>query len=786
MKKLSIFTAILLNNLLFACGFYPYGEDVRFHFLNPDSFGFQNYNMFYYSSASFGDTYFYGENKNSDGKNEEIWRKYCKNKVSAEDIHEVLMHFNINQINSDNSNSFIKYLFLTKDFEAINYLKFAKSCEFFNTWVDDPWERNEKTVIVNRENIINKAILFSENVKSLELRKRYSFLAIRMMFYNNDFKGINRLYNQNYAVEKQDGIIDVWALYFKAIAEQDPALSNIYFAKVFAECPEKRFVSWQYFKSKIPKQEVLKKTKNKAEKSNVLMVYGLYNSGKDLENLKQIYINNPSSEGLSFLLSREINKLEDWVFTPYYTLFDPSMISPYYSDKKIDESESVKTVLQRSESDRKYASEVLQFINSVDLSKVKNPDFWRFAKAELLFMSRKYDESLAQISQLEKSVSGNSKMLENIEQIKALNLLATQKKDGAFISESVKNIILKYKNNRRFVFACGRELEYLGNTDDAAILYASFDKPYSENDYQNFNYVYYKSLKNKKLTYEDYFTDAFNYIDAIYSPEQVSDFIKKAQSLESKTDEFSRYFKLNKSSIQSFYDLLATKYLRQNKLDFALYNFKKLGADFYENQYSAWERNSRNSYFGSVYFDQNPFYQLKYTPDFISEKEAFKLNKISITEKLIEYISKAENPNEKDRDYYYFLVANSYYNMSQFGNVWMMKRYFKGSRNFSVREDDEEFNASKLAAKYYEKAFQYAKTDKFKALCLRMMGRCENNRLDYLYEQNEQYFYKDSLYTEKRLAKNKYYQKLMKEYPKDYENLMSNCDFFESYFKARR
>ncbi|MCS3870962.1 hypothetical protein J3D55_003878 [Chryseobacterium ginsenosidimutans] len=91
MQKLVIFIAILLSNFLLACGFYPYGEDVRFHFFNPDYFSYQKYNSFYYSSLSFGDQSYYDGTKVFDSQNEELWRKYCNNKVSVEDITEVSM-----------------------------------------------------------------------------------------------------------------------------------------------------------------------------------------------------------------------------------------------------------------------------------------------------------------------------------------------------------------------------------------------------------------------------------------------------------------------------------------------------------------------------------------------------------------------------------------------------------------------------------------------------------------------------------------------------------------------
>lgn len=117
----------------------------------------------------------------------------------------------------------------------------------------------------------------------------------------------------------------------------------------------------------------------------------------------------------------------------------------------------------------------------------------------------------------------------------------------------------------------------------------------------------------------------------------------------------------------------------------------------------------------------------------------------------------------------------------------MMKRYsLSSSGNFSVREDNEEFNTAGLARFYYGKALENAKTEKFKALCLRMQGRCENYRLDYHQEEAIDYFYPEEGYEEARLQKNKYYQDLAGSYGDQYADMMSGCDSFASYFKARR
>lgn len=781
MKKLAVFTAILLSNIIWACGFYPYGESVRFSFLNPDNFPYRNYASFYYSSLSFSQSDISGP---SGQDNEKLWNQYCKGNIDLDDINRVLEEYSYSDIKPDIQNTFLTYLYNQKDTEAIAYLKFAKNCEYFNTWQDDPWERNESTVIVKRNNLLHKAVSLIERAVHKDIKKRYAFLALRLAFYQKDFHTVNTVYDRYFNVKKTENIVDIWALYFKAIAEKNKALANLYFAKVFAKCPEKRFVSWQYFSSKIPQTEVLKYAENSSERAAVLLLYGIYNPERNLENLKKMYAEDKGSEGLGFLLLREMGKLEDWIFTPYYTLFDPSTRELSYWGGDVSENKSVQQVMERSETDRIYARKVLDFINTVDFSEVKTPEVWKFAKAELLWMTRNYSGSIDQITGLKKILPSASPIHKDLDKLKVLNIFAAQKHGNAVIPEITKETIIKNKTDQPFIFALGRELEYLGNTDDAALLYVCLEGSNREG-----SSIFYKSVKNRNKTYGDFFSDYFEYFDAVYTPEQLKSFISKIQRLKTDGDPFYRnYHQLKSAQINMLYDLLGTKYIRENQLEPALEIFSKLGEGYFDAQYNVWQREDKEYYTraGKVFY-KNPFYHLRYTPDFMEEKDKIKLSKITITQKLIEYIAKADDPKEKDRDYYYFLVANCYYNMTQYGNAWMMKRYaLSSSGNFSIRDDNEEFNAVNKANFYYGKALANAKTQKFRALCLRMQGRCENYRLDYEKDKNIDYLIHSDSYEEDRLQKNRYYKDLGNKYKDQYSDLMSGCDFFASYFKARR
>jgi len=768
MKNFLLFILILASKISYACGYYPYGEDTRISLFNPAIFGYSTYSNFYYSADLFSSNGDYTP-KEFVLPNTKLWFDYCRGNVDIPSIDIAVYQLRETDIDEHSQNDMIQYLYRQKDSDAINYLRFAKNCEFFNSWQEDPWERNTNFAMPKRTELMNRAIEFADKVKNKELKKRYTFLAIRLAWYNHHFDKIQSLFTSVFEKTRNKDILYYWSLYFKSFTETDRAQANFELAQVFANAVDKRFVCHQHYNSKASVDQTLRFTQTNSEKANVYLLYGIEKPDKTLLHLQKIYALNPASDGLSFLLLREINKIEDYVLTPYCTLFQPSLSYDYWGDKG---NTSTLQALKRSERDRLYAKEVLQFVNSVNMCKVENPFFWQCCKAYLQFITRDFNACLKLVNQLEKSTSDKT-LLNQLQIIKALALTASQANGSAIIQAEIQPTIIANQKNRQFIFAIGKELEYLGNTTDATILYAKLDNSSNEN-----SSVFWKTIKNRKHTYNDYFVDYFDYADAVYTPEQIQFLIDDIQKNKDKKDSFVVFkYEAVKEEIPRLFDLLGTKYIRQNKIVNASATFRKIENRYWSRTYTAWDDNNN-------IFDQNPFYHLKYTPKFISPKDTIRLNKYTITKQLIAYLHKAENKNEKDRDYYYFLVANAYYNMGREGNVSMMRRINGWSGSYlSVIEDETEFRQSNLAKKYYLHAKQHAKTDKFKALCLRMIIRCEKNKLKYRYLEEDNYHGCDY---DSLLATNQFQRELKLKYYDYYDDLVSNCDNFEAYFEARR
>ncbi len=773
MRIFLLFILILVSKFLSACGFYPYGEDIRISLFNPSAFDFYQYSEFNYSS----NTFFNNSNKYPSSyiePNTKLWFDYCRGNVDISSVQSAVYELTKVEINEYSQNAMIKYFYLQKDHDALNYLRFAKNCEFFNSWQDDPWERQTYFDLPKRTYLMNKAINLSAKVQNQDLKKRYTFLAIRLAWYNHHYDKVKSFFASTFEKTTKKDILYYWSLYFKSLTEKDSAQANFELAQVFSNALDKRFVCYQHYNKDVSVTSTLQFAKTKEEKANVYLLNGIGRFDKTLPYLQKIYELNPASDGLSFLLLREINKIEDFVFTPYYTLFQPSILYDYWGKK--NEDNSVQQTLNRAEHDRIYAQEVLQFINAVNLNKVDNPFFWQICKAYLQFITRRYNSSLDLISKLEKA-SPNKAMAKQLQIIKALVLTAKQKKGNAIIPTKIQSILFANQKNGQFIFAIGKELENLGNTTDAALLYSKLTKIEYEGNFEYIkNYVYWKTSKKRGKNCFNYYTDYYDCLDAVYTPEQTQILIENINENKNKKDTFSVFkYEIFKEQVQELYDLLGTKFIRQNKLTQALFAFEKAGSKYWNRAYTMWESNTNT-------LEQNPFYALQYTPQFIETEDTIRLNKYTITKQLIKYLHKAEDKKEKNRDYYYFLVANAYFNMGHEGNAYIMRRISGWSANqLSDIEDEAEFRQSNLAKHYYLLAKKYARKEKFQALCLRMVIRCEKHKIEYMHIGNR----RDNKYMS-LLDSDKYYLDLKANYPDYFDDLVSSCDYFKAYFEARR
>jgi hypothetical protein len=741
------------------------GDDIRFTLLKPGIFNYPDFMAFSYSADLFYNPS--GNNdfstlKDSADVNIQLWRKRCRYVPSYKDTYEAVYVLADLGTKSARQNSFIRCLYDSNDKEAIEYLVFAKKCGPYNSVIEDPWERKEHANVPQRGKLMHRALELAGSAADKDIQMRYAFLAIRLAYYNDDPDMIKTTYSQYFASRKSKNIVDYWSMYFLAFTEKDSVRRNFYASQVFSFAPDKRVRIFPFYNKSIPVGKTLDYAGSPDEKIAVWMLAGFRTTGRNLEVLKTLYSLKPDLPALSFLLLREVNKLEDWIYTPYYTSFSPSLESWGYWDKSYP--------ADRIQKDRIYAKDILSFVSSADFRKVENPALWKNIKAYLYYMTEDYANAVNQINVLLAAGNDDPEIIRQLDIMKSLCLTAMQT-GKPVIPDEIKPVLMKEfaEANNKFIFAIARELEYRGNTTDAAILLSKLrtrvDKDYSEGYWRNG--IYWKTSSNHHTLFVNYYDDYFYYLDAQYNTSQLTDLIDNVRTNSGNKDPFTQWkYSVIRKDIPRLYDLLGTKYLRSDNLKEALTSFRKVNDSLWTSKFYAY----------SKYLDANPFYTNMFNEHGRTTADTVSFSKPEILNRLISYLDKGSDENEARRDYYYFLAANCYFNMTQYGNSWMMRRYFwTSARHKTKLEDDEEYFNCILARKYYLKAKEVSHNDRFAALCLRMAGRCEKYRI--LYNSR----YRDQA---TKLADNRCYKDLRKEYPEYYEELMGNCQSFDSYFSS--
>eukprot|EP00825_Cyclidium_porcatum_P035690 TRINITY_DN37462_c0_g1_i1.p1 TRINITY_DN37462_c0_g1~~TRINITY_DN37462_c0_g1_i1.p1 ORF type:complete len:193 (-),score=3.80 TRINITY_DN37462_c0_g1_i1:14-592(-) len=119
---------------------------------------------------------------------------------------------------------------------------------------------------------------------------------------------------------------------------------------------KKKYACYYFFHEQYNLQNALSNAKSANDIANAYAFASVQRLEPNLDYLVKIYENSTKSRILDFLLLREINKIEDWIYTPYYTNYLPSLeFSDYWWSEKKDEIQSTETLRARSEKDRLYA-----------------------------------------------------------------------------------------------------------------------------------------------------------------------------------------------------------------------------------------------------------------------------------------------------------------------------------------------------------------------------------------------------------------------------------------------
>ncbi|MES2430618.1 MAG: hypothetical protein V4556_06740 [Bacteroidota bacterium] len=770
----------------------PYDYFTSFFHPNlPEQSGYQ---PFYYTNYNF--LYDYNEPLNIQDVLAEEWSDYTNKKVSSNDALEFVNKYSLNDLtslyfhiekkkaliisDSVKKNTMTTYFLKSKDLEGLGYLMFAKKVQPFVIDGPDYWTSPERDSVAMAKLIKNGQQLYAASKKNI-IKLKYGYQVLRLAHYSGQYKEAISIYDNYISKNTEQSILQPLSLALKAGAYYhlgDKTQAAYLFSKAFAMSSAKRisnFLSFNWsvsFENGEEKDKILQLCKNNVEKANMLALFALNNSTKDLQALQDIYSLDPANNVLQVLAVREVNKIEDNYLSGQLHKDARRTTYDYYW-YNTDETQTTE-----------YKNEIMPLIKLLNKiaeeDKSKSADFYHVAAAHLAYIGKDFTTAEKYLA-LAKPMLSNDKIKDQWQLTKLLTTISKQNKiDAAFEKEllpSVQWMENKAKTENSFV-----------NSDDYykpmiwkkfyRDIFAEIIAPIYRKQGDNYKEAFAMG-KAESITTTNYNSEWSSGVDFLRDYMNSKDVEKMYALLQNKNrSAFEDYLVENTIKIQNIVDFAGTAYLRDYNFDQAIAWFKK--------------EDQKNQ----TVIDTDPFIELLYDREerFASE-EKFSITKLAFAEEM-KRLQQLSQSDKKNAAKHLYKMALGMYNMTYYGHTWKLVQYYRsGSDGYYIPENassfQKEYYGCFTAHAYFEKAMNASKDKNFKAKCLFMMGKCSQKQIHA--PQWEEYSNNwDKLDTARQVyyetfMNNRYFPQLVKEYRNTafYSEAFNSCSYLRDFLSNK-
>ncbi|MFZ1784373.1 MAG: hypothetical protein WAU23_04170 [Ferruginibacter sp.] len=771
-------------------GVDPYDYYTSFFHQNLPESG--AYKPFYYTGYSF--LYDVEEPVSQSDLLADEWAAYCGTMVSSaqakklvnkfawKDLNNLYYHLEKNQPlkipDSVKQNSMTAYFMQSKDLEALGYIMYAKQVEPFVTGSYDEWEPIKRDSIKMARLIKSGQQLYTAAKKDL-IKEKYAYQVLRLAHYSERYADVIAWYNDYAPGLTANTVLKPLCLALKAGAlfrsgQQKEAA--YLFSQVFAASAAKRISNYLGFKwavdSKVDKNEYLSLCKNNHEKASMLALFTMGSTNNDLDNLKEIFKQNPASEELELLVVREINKLEEKYLTPSLQRMQGGKTF-YFTWTEADAD----SIFNDSEKEVKNLATFLH--QAAQSNSVKNAGLLETAAGYALYMIKDYSTAKKYLA-----TAGKMKLTQKVtDQLELTNLLIAinekEKIDAVFEEQllpSVQWLQKKVKEEKVVT------LDYWEVQQWRAIYRNLMSEILAKRYHQQGDLA----KETLAIGAADWIMKGKQGEDDFYSRNGVeflrnnlmSSDVEKLYNLVTgnQPNKFESYlFSHNSVTKKEVVDFAGTSYLRE-------YEYAK-AIDWFTRSTDKKE------------FNKNPFVELLFDREEQLPADAkFSTTKLAFAREMLRLEQLAKQPATAAGSNY--KLALGMYNITYYGHTWELVQYYRsGSDGYYVPKNatgfQKEYYGAYKAHDYFEKALK-ASTDKnFKARCLFMMAKCAQKQVHQpQYEEYstnwEQYDVAYKAYWP-MFKSNTYFPQFVKEYGNTtfYKEAFSSCSYLRDFVKKK-
>jgi hypothetical protein len=627
------------------------------------------------------------------------------------------------------------------------YLAFAKRCEgATHTYTEsNDWPEKPKAIKAYSALITEGTKMYAAETNDF-LKQRLGYQIVMLNRYNADWKGCKTAFEKYVANTSTKSVTYWWAMAHYATAHYflgDAPKANYLLAQVFANDDYKKSRMHFGFDTEITEKSMAF-CKNNAEKMAVLSLSAMKKHDRALYEMQQIAVLDANEPMLATLLIREVNKVEDWVLSPRMIGLGTATSSTQETERN-EQYKGVtdyKLIEELNKKDDAAYSKALSSWVSGQIGKVKNAALWNVAAAHLAFINQDFAQAETFLKQAEKTKTPLSKALQTqIHLTRIMARMSFDPKNGmsdADLLAELKWMRAERDANMGKVVAKSPDETYYYDLSPAQSRYSEWMLAMAERAGAQKNtlkqMLFLAQAQTPYSTPDGGYannTDAWTYrLDGLHGTAAMEEVIAYAN--ENSTDELHKILAQPlKKHVNRLWDMLGTKYLREDKLEQSLAIYQKIPKTWFAEKISGYT-------IYDSFLSADPFW----IGDMTLSDKLEKYDRAAFVSQLIalKKTAKTDKKMDKQAALAAYQIGAAYYNMHA-GNAWARCDYWWSG---GATHEAFEFGADKtMMLKRAKTAFEQAanlSTDRgFRAVCVRMQAECQWHEAlsKYTYSSNK-------------------------------------------------
>ncbi len=757
LKKFSfIFKLVVVWFIAMSCMWFPYMDEARVQLFDPLLGVPKNLWHFGYTINHLGgEPTIYSNSLNMMYPDENIqeWKKIIGNVITDEDIIFLVYESTLEEVEKLKDGN-IYYYNLFADIieesemdEVIEYLIYAKKVESVLSPDDQYyWEYTVNTSEVEKHINIGKKII--NTIDDTMIKQRYAYQLIVLYRYVEKYEEAIKLYNDFFKTipQNEQSIIKYWAMSHVAYcykAEGEELKSDLMFLDVFYYSDAKKLYSYQTYSS-----ENIKKNLKKLSPEQYyayLVTTNIQNPGRVLNVLEELAEKNPHHQTLKLLINREVNKIENWLFTEKYSEMTVMYDTNFNYEK-----------------DLIYAKDFIDFVKNLSTLDNTQSAYYELVLSYLYYCVNDISNSEKYLSMAKNKM----KNIDEIEQYHRINILIETAKTSSLDNIYVQKIAKSFE-----VFSVLNEEQINDSKIFQSLIQSGF--VHFHNKGQHHIAALYLAKATSLNGFWNtcwHFSDPMFYLDKYASIEEVEKFMNINEKFDKNPLE-NYLLKDYKYDKNRYLDLIGTMYLRQDNFETALSYFEQIPVNYWKE--SAYSYEIETSPFSNT---NHPYYDC--------HTNKMYTNKAYFVTKMIEILDEYEKATGNEKGKLALKIGNAYFNMSYYGDAWIYVCFGKsanGGRLMSTSFNttvNENYTKCTNALKYYDEAIKYLEDKDFKAEAYFFAAYAYKNANTHIFsENNTDSYYSGGFDYNYDEFTNIYTEDFKLNLPESFKSYKSSCDF---------